>query len=663
MSINEEARADLAAHAAATEARLSAAQVENDELRAELAALAAQLSDVYASTSWRLSAPVRLAGRQAGRLSRSVRGGRVGREAERLARLLAPGLMQRRGRRIAAPRPADGRTDSQSDPMLPAAEARQPEYLQSDPLLLAAEARRLEYRPTISILVTVYDTSPHYLRLAVDSVGAQAYPEWELILCDDGSTNAETRAALEEIAQLDPRIRVHYLGVNRGISTATNVALGMAQGEFVAMLDHDDELLPAALLEVAKALNADPTLDAVYTDQDKVEADGTVAHTFYKPDWSLEMFRGVMYVGHLLVVRRSLADDVGGFDPTFDSVQDFEFMLRLSEKTERIAHVPTILYHWRKIPGSVAFGGDEKRDIEPLQAAAVNAHLERCGIAAVARSNPSHAHRLLISPRPRTRFPLVSVVVRASGVEAHLEACCERILTKGSYPQREIIVTGGHISSELAQRLDAMGVVLEAPGASGSTAGLAGLERAGGALIVSMAGDMEVETPDWLEHLLFECELPRVGCVAPLILSSGGTVASAGLIFGGEAAVGPAMYGAQPGGDGYAGSLSCVREVSAVSGDCYAVTRAVLGDLGGLSPYLATDHYQAIDLSIRAFSGGLRNLCTPRVLVRHRGPALRDGPRDALDELLLADAWDPLIKKGDPFHRRNFGQVAPGYRV
>ena len=650
MSINEEVRAEPAAHAAATAARLSAARAENDELRAELAVVraelaahAARLADVYASTSWRVSAPLRLAGRQAGRLSRGARRGTLRRVAGKLARLLAPGLMRQRARRTAARRPAGGRTERQSDP-----------------LLLAAEAGRLEYRPTISILVPVYDTAPRYLRLAVDSVLAQAYPEWELILCDDGSTNAETAAALEEIAELDARIRVRYLGVNQGIAAATNAALAMARGEFVTMLDHDDEVLPAALLEVAKALNADRTLDVVYSDQDYVEANGSVAQTFYKPDWSLELFRGVMYVGHLLVVRRSLADEVGGFDSAFDNVQDFEFMLRLAEHTERIAHVPTILYHWRKIPGSVAFGGNEKRDIEPLQAAAVNAHLGRCGVAALARSNAKHAHRLLIAPTPRSEYPPISVVVRASGAEAHLEACCARILAGGSYPRREIIVTGGDISGGLARRLEALSIVLEAPGESGSAAGLAGLRRAGGDLIVSMAGDLEVQTPDWLEHLLFECELPGAGCVAPLILSADGTVASAGLTLGGEGTVSPAMKGLQPGTDGYAGSLSCAREVSAVPGDCYAVTRSVCALLGGLSPYYAGDHYQAVDLSLRASSRGLRNLCTPRVVVRHRGPALRDGRRDALDELLLADAWEALIKKGDPFHNRNFAAVAAG---
>ncbi len=577
---------------------------------------------------------------------RGLRSGTLRRRAGDFLWDRAPGLMEWRLRRRGIPRPV----------------VAQPEIL-GDPLLLAAEAKRLEYRPLISVLVPVYNTAPRYLRLAADSVIAQAYPVWELVLCDDGSTRKETLDVLEGIASLDSRVRVHRLKTNSGIAKATNAALAQAHGDFVAMLDHDDELLPATLLEVVKALEADRTLDVVYTDQDYIDVDGSVAQTFYKPDWSLEMFRGVMYVGHLLVVRRSLADAVGGFDPAFDNVQDFEFMLRVAETTDRIAHIPRILYHWRKAPGSVAWDANEKRDIEPLQAAAVTAHLERCGVAAIALSNPRHTHRLLISPIPRSRYPLISVIVRASGAEAHLETACKRIVAAGGYPNREVIVAGGCLPDNLASRLGTMGIVLKGQSTSGDTAVLAALKGARGDLIVSLSGELEVQTSDWLEHLLFVCDLPGVACATPLVLSTNGKVASAGLIIGGTQAVFPAMRGWQPDVDGYAGSLSCVREVSAVSGECFAVTRRVLDDLGGLNPYFASDYFQGVDLSIRAHSRGLRNLCTPRVVVRHLGAISDSDHPDRLDQLLFSSAWGPLVDKGDPFHNRNFLPIAPGYQT
>ena len=571
---------------------------------------------------------MRVAGRQVERLSRSARSGRVRREAGKLARRFAPGLIALRARGRSAPR----RVESLADP-----------------LLMAAEAAGLAYRPTVSILLPVYDTPADYLQLAVESVMAQAYQEWELCVCDDGSSKAETRAAVAELERRDPRIRVVRLEDNAGIAAATNAALAMARGEYVAMLDHDDELSPGALLDVVKVLNADPAVDAVYTDQDSISADGAFAEVFRKPDWSLEMLRGVMYVGHLLVVRTTLARAAGGFDPAFDNVQDFEFMLRVAERTDRIAHVPKVLYHWRMIPGSVATHADVKQDIEPRQAAAVNAHLARCGVPAEARSNPGLAHRLLISPRPRSDLPRVSVVVRAAGAETHLEACLERILSGGSYPDREVIVAGGDLPEAVVRRLEEHGVVVVAAGARGGAAARAGLERATGRLIVSLAGDLEVETPDWLEHLLFDCELPGVACVTPVVLAPDGRVSSAGLHLTADGGVGPAMRGGRPGSDGYAGSLACVREVTAVSGSCLAVTRETLDQLGGLNEYFATDYWQAVDLSIRAFSAGHRNLCTPRVTVRHRAAAAPESEAAALDRLLLLDAWEPLIARGDPY--------------
>jgi FkbM family methyltransferase len=608
-------------------ARLEA-ETQVARLSAEAAALTRQLDEVHASTSWRVSSPVRVAGRQVERLSRSARSGRARREAGKLARRFAPGLVAWRARKRSAPR----RVESPADP-----------------LLMAAEAASLTHRPLISILLPVYDTPPQYLRLAVDSVLAQAYPEWELCVCDDGSGRAETLAVLEGMERRDPRIRVVRLESNAGIAGATNAGLAMARGDYVAMLDHDDEIAPGALLEVVKVLQADPAVDVVYTDQDSITANGALAETFRKPDWSLEMFRGVMYVGHLLVVRTTLARTAGGFDPAFDNVQDFEFMLRVAERTDRIAHVPKVLYHWRMIPGSVATHADVKKDIEPRQAAAVNAHFERCEVPAEARSNPGVAHRLLISPRPRADWPRVSVVVRAAGVEADLEACLARILSAGSYPGREVIVAGGDVPESVARRLEEHGVVVVAVGARGGAAARAGFERATGRLIVSMIGDLEVETPDWLEHLLFNCELPGVGCVTPVVLAPDGRVSSAGLHLTADGGVGPAMRGRRPGSDGYAGSLACVREVTAVSGSCLAVTREALDQLGGLNEYYSTDYCQAVDLSIRAVAEGHRNLCTPRVTVRHRAQAASEGEAVRLDRLLLLDAWEPLITRGDVY--------------
>ncbi len=211
----------------------------------------------------------------------------------------------------------------------------------------------LQYKPLISVLIPAYNTPPEFLDAAIRSVEKQTYPRFEICIHDDGSAPA-TRRALAKLLNSNPKIRSSTSGSNGGISEATNRAARLASGEFVAFLDHDDELTANALFEVARALNAEPALDVLYSDQDKIDPQGRVDEPFYKPDWSPEYLRSVMYVGHLLVVRRTLFEELGGFDPMFDGVQDYEFMLRLSERTAKVKHLPSVLYHWRKAPGSIA---------------------------------------------------------------------------------------------------------------------------------------------------------------------------------------------------------------------------------------------------------------------------------------------------------------------
>jgi len=224
---------------------------------------------------------------------------------------------------------------------------------------LAGVLESFPKNPTISIVMPLYAKTSLDKRVLIEathSIQGQTYSNWELCICNDGSTQLSAIRALDDLRKGDPRIRVTAFEMNQGISAATNAALDMAGGDFVALMDHDDLLAPNALYEIVKHINRHPSVDVLYTDQDKVDIDNNRSNPFYKPDWSPEMFRGVMYVGHLMVVRRSLLNQIGGLDSAFDKVQDFELMLRLGEATERIIHIPKILYHWRMIPGSLPSG-------------------------------------------------------------------------------------------------------------------------------------------------------------------------------------------------------------------------------------------------------------------------------------------------------------------
>jgi len=233
--------------------------------------------------------------------------------------------------------------------------------------------------PFFSVVTPTYESKPEWLAAAALSLIKQSFADWEWCLADDGSQNEETQKMLASLAKVSPRVRVQP-GARSGISAATNRGLDLAQADYVCFLDHDDLLHPSALEAMAEAINNG--YEVAYSDEDKIdETTGRLVEPFFKPDWSPEYFRGAMYVGHLLCVRRDLAMKTR-FDSAFDGVQDFEFMLRLSESQPRIAHVPQILYHWRKTPGSIAESPEAKPRISLLQEQAVNAHLARLNLTA-----------------------------------------------------------------------------------------------------------------------------------------------------------------------------------------------------------------------------------------------------------------------------------------
>jgi O-antigen biosynthesis protein len=501
-----------------------------------------------------------------------------------------------------------------------------------------------------SILLPTFNTPTEFLRLAVGSVLRQTHTRWQLCIHDDGSSNKDTLAVLKEYAALgDSRIVVDFGTENLGIARASNAALALARGDYVAMLDHDDELEVDALREVAELLNQDPSLDVVYTDQDYVDAQGNRIGTLLKPNWSPEMFRGVMFVNHLLVVRTELARSVGAFDPAFDRVQDFEFMLRVSERTDKIGHVRRILYHWRSIPGSVAAGANSKGILEPLQAAAVNAHLSRCGIRAVAAPHPSLAHRLTLRPAERSTFPRAIVAMRDAN-SGMLDTAAQSLVRQSTYKNLLVCVPPALLRNPpddqpiCARALDDVHQQLENED-----------------FLIWIDGDLEVLTPDWIETLLMYCEQPDVACASPLMVQEG-RVWCAGLVLGMNESVGRVMKGLLPDSDGYAGSLSCSREVSAVSGECMMIRGSMFRRLGGNIKYYSRSTWDGADLALRGLTVKRRNIVTPRAVVRKRLAEVT-AASGRLDEQLFADRWGDLIRQEDPFYNSNFLLAPPGYAV
>jgi GT2 family glycosyltransferase len=501
------------------------------------------------------------------------------------------------------------------------------------------ELEVLPARPLISLVMPTYKTDPKYLREAVDSVRSQHYPDWELIVVDDGSEDVALEQTMSSYGG-DRRIRFKPLRENVGISAATNAGLALCEGEFVGFLDHDDTLTPDALLRVAQALAADPELDAVYSDSDKLTIGGVRADPFLKPDWSPVYALGAMYIGHLLVVRTSVAEAAGGFDSAFDKIQDFEFMLRVSERTDRIHHIPQILYHWRAIPGSIAAGAEEKSGVPELQARAVSAHLERLGLPARSAPHAAIPHRAVLVPANGSApQPKVSVIVAARGAGAGLERL-RRSLERTEYPDFETIVI------EEGSRAEAHN---------------AGAAQASGTYLCFLAPDTEIVDPDWLSQLVLHATLPGVAAVGPKLVRPDGKVEQAGIAIGLRDPAAPMLAGVDAAGDGYYGALPCSREVSGLSAECMLVAREDFEGAGGFSELYAHE-YEDLDLCQRLARSGRKCVyAATATVVTHRSEVARRSASDIVDRALFVDSWYDELLRGDPYFNGGFARQRADY--
>ena len=506
-------------------------------------------------------------------------------------------------------------------------------------------------KPLFSLITPTHDTRPEWLAEAALSLLDQSFVNWEWCIVDDGSQNRQTRKLLERLSDVSPHLRVEF-ATKAGISASTNHALDLARGEFVCFLDHDDLLHPSALEAMAEKIAEG--YDIVYSDENKLDdATGELVEPFFKPEWSPEYLRGAMYVGHLLCLRREIACRTR-FDSAFDGVQDFEFMLRVGETGSRIGHVPRVLYHWRKTPGSIATASDAKPHIRALQQQAVTAHLGRLQLPA--RAEPSHLpHRLKILPLPRADFPTVSIVIPTKDAPEMLGRCLKSISEKTTYPKPEVILVDNETTDEealeLMEQYRARRISFPNP-FNFSRASNQGAMAATGEFLVFLNNDTEIVTPDWLEHLLYYAEQPDVGAAGAVLVYEDRTVQHAGVALGMRGTADHVMRRFPIGGDGYAGSLACAREVSAVTGACLMIRKALFQDIGGFNEHFFTA-YQDVDLCLRLRARGLRLICTPQALVVHHESVSRRSYYDMIDRMLLLDQWEDVIERGDPYYNPN----------
>jgi GT2 family glycosyltransferase len=515
--------------------------------------------------------------------------------------------------------------------------------------------------PTFSIITPAFNTSARWFAEAGTSLLEQSFANWEWCVVDDESSDRETRKLLNTLANVSPRLHIQRIAKG-GISAATNAALELATGDFVCFLDHDDVLDSVALELLERHAGSD--CDVIYSDEDKLEdSKGRLVEPFFKPDWSPEYFRGAMYVGHLLCIRRELAHRVR-FDPAFDGVQDFEFMLRVSETGARICHLAEPLYHWRKTRGSIAASSDAKPHITELQAQAVNAHLQRLGLAA--RAIPASVpHRLRIVPAARTSTPLISIIIPTKDAPELLGRCLESIMTQTSYSQFELVLIDNETTDaealQLMKHYPARRVLCDGR-FNFSRANNLGAREARGAFLAFLNNDTEVLEPAWLQHLLYYAEQEDVGAVGALLLYPDRTVQHAGIALGMRGTADHVMRRFPATVDGYGGSLVCAREVSAVTAACMMMRKSLFAQIGGFNEHFFTA-YQDVDLCLRLRQQNLRIIYTPQAALIHHESTSRKKYYDMVDRMLLLDQWETLIEAGDPYYNRHLDLERGDYSV
>ena len=529
------------------------------------------------------------------------------------------------------------------------------------------QAAGLAYRPLISVLVPVYNTPAAWLRACFDSVLAQFYPHWELCIADDASTQPHVRAILAEYAERDPRVKVVYRAENDHIAAATNSALALAAGEFVAFLDHDDVLAAEALFEIAAALQARPDVDLLYSDEDSLDHRGRRVRPIAKPDWSLHLLRSHNYLSHLLVLRAALVRRLDGCRVGLEGAQDHDLILRAVEQIppHHIHHIRRVLYHWRIHPGSTAAGTKVKSYAAAASRRAVAEHLQRTGVNAEIGVVPDrpYVHHILYALPEQHR---VSIIIPTRDRLDLLQPCVESLLARTAYPDLEVVVVdNGSVEPEVLRYLADLAVrpnvnVLRDDAAFNFSALCnLGAQAATGNLLCFLNNDIIITQPGWLAELARLALQLGVGAVGPLLRYPDGRIQHMGIEIKPPWAARLIGHGRDYAEAQRTLALCTVRPVIAVTGACLVVSRAAVNAVGGFDERLPVA-FNDVDLCLALHAAGYRNLWTPFAELTHHHWATRGRDntpereaRKAQEAGRLREKWGAIIPR-DPFRPESY---------
>jgi GT2 family glycosyltransferase len=567
-------------------------------------------------------------------------------------------------------------------------------FVLSDELMRQQRAHVFGNRPTFSILVPVYNTPLEFLRPMIESVQNQSFEQWELCLADaSDEEHAAVGACCQDYAERDGRIKYQKLAHNAGIAANTNSCLACASGDYLALLDHDDILHPSALYLAARAID-EQGADMLYTDEitfSETPADGYFAH--FKPAFSPDTLRSYNYICHFLVFSRELQEQVGLLNSACDGSQDYDFILRLSERASRICHIPRILYYWRAHEHSVAAGAEAKHYAVAAAKRALSAHLQRVGLAgSVQDASLPTVYRINYE---LTQQPLISIIIPNKDHVADLERCLATLVTKTSYRNYEVLIAENNSTQEatfafyesLAQRVRGW---LVAGGHAGDEGGHTttpttapadsevavriiryegafnfsavnnfAARHAGGEVLLFLNNDTEVISPDWLQEMLMFAQRPDVAAVGPRLLYPDNTVQHAGVIVGIGGVAGHAHKNFRRDDTGYVSRLQLAQNLSAVTGACLMVRTDLFWEVDGFDEALSVA-FNDIDLCMKFRAKGYLNVFTPFAELYHHESKSRgyeDTPQKRRrfkgESLTFQKRWYRRLDEGDPYYNPN----------
>lgn len=548
-------------------------------------------------------------------------------------------------------------------------------YVPDEAELEKQRKHHFSYEPLISVAVPAFRTPETFLIQMIESLLDQTYGNWELCIANGSPEDTVMKGVLDEYMKKDSRIRVSELSENKGIAGNTNAALEMARGEFVGLLDHDDLLAPNALYEVARALDSDRTLDAVYTDEDKVTTElDEHFQPHLKPDFNLDLLRSNNYICHFFVVRCSVVEKAGGFRQEFDGAQDHDFIFRCVETAGKVGHIPEILYHWRTHKASTADNPASKMYAFDAGKRAIEAHLERTGTAGVVTHTPDLGFFRVKYPVQGS--PLVSIIIPNKDEKETLKTCIESIREKTEYDNYEIIIVENNSTTEeifqyykeLSQdpRIRLLRWKKEF---NYSAINNYGVSHAKGEYLLFLNNDVKVITPGWIKEMLGACQRPEVGAVGVKLIYPDNTIQHAGCVIGIGGIAGHMFVDMPANRTGYLHKASILQDMSAVTAACMMMKKTAFEEAGGFTEKLSVA-FNDVDLCLKVRKNEKLIVYDPYVQLYHMESKTR-GAEDSTEKVrrfqeeieYMRCQWIDILKKGDPYYNKNLSLTKWNYSL